>query len=177
MGVAVELGSLLVDDLIRLSLPAATWEDVLRRLAADLYAAGRVRPTYEEAVVARERTFPTGLEVGDLGVAIPHADVEHVIAPAIAIATLAAPVPFGEMGNPGRSLPVQLVFMLAIHRADEMVGVLKELVESFQQPGVLRAILSAQSRGDVRTAFGKALTGLTGSPDVAAPPGTARQGT
>jgi galactitol PTS system EIIA component len=153
----VDLRSLLADDLIRLSCYATTWEEVLRRLAADLYAAERARPSYEDAVVARERVYPTGLEVGDLCVAIPHADVQHVIAPAIAIATLSSPVMFGEMGNPGRSLPVQVVFMLAIHEAEAMVGVLQELVTVFQRPGVLRAILSAREKSEVRTAVENAL--------------------
>jgi PTS system galactitol-specific IIA component len=153
----VDLGALLVDDLIRLSFGAESWEEVLRRLAQDLCAVGRVHPTYEDAVVARERTFPTGLAVGDIGVAIPHADVEHVREPGIAIATLSAPVAFGEMGNPGQTVPVRIVFMLAIHEAEAMVGVLQDLVGSFQQPGALAAILDATSPEDVRTVFGRAL--------------------
>jgi galactitol PTS system EIIA component len=153
----VELRSLLVDDLIRVSFSAATWEDVLRRLAADLYAAGRVRAAYEDAVVARERTFPTGLEVNGVGVAIPHADIEHVVAPAVAVATLAAPVAFGEMGNPQSSVQVSVVCMLAIHRADAVVGLLKELVQCFQQPGVLRAAVAASSPEAVRTVFTQSL--------------------
>ncbi|HLJ58516.1 MAG TPA: PTS sugar transporter subunit IIA [bacterium] len=96
----MQLGTLLADDLIRLTLPAATWEDVLRRLAEDLRVAGRVHPTYEDAVVARERTFPTGLAVGDIGVAIPHADVEHVREPAIAIAARSAPRRLRRNGEP-----------------------------------------------------------------------------
>jgi galactitol PTS system EIIA component len=173
----MQLGTLLADELIRLALSAATWEDVLRRLAEDLRAAGRVHPTYEGAVVARERTFPTGLAVGDIGVAIPHADVEHVREPAIAIATLSAPVAFGEMGNPGNTVPVRIVFMLAIHQAEAMVGVLQDLVGSFQKPGALAAMLDARSPGDVRTAFGRALGGgaTPSSEPAAAPEDAARR--
>jgi len=152
----VELQALLVDNLIRLGFSAGTWEDVLRRLAEDLLAAGRVRETYVDSVVARERTFPTGLAVEDMGVAIPHADVEHVREPAIAIATLSSPVAFGEMGNPGHTVPVQIVFMLAIREASEMVGVLRDLVDGFRYPGALAAILRAQSPGDVRAVFDRA---------------------
>src|SRR5579872_4157482 len=69
------------------------------------------------------------------------------------------PVAFGEMGNPGNTVPVRIVFMLAIHQAEAMVGVLQDLVGSFQQPGALAAILGARSPGDVRAAFGQALDG------------------
>jgi len=165
----MELSALLVDDLIRLSLPAATWEEVLRRLAEDLRAAGRVHPTFEDAVVAREHTFPTGLLIDDMGVAIPHADVEHVKEAAIAIATLRAPVLFGEMGNPDQTVPVQLVFMLAIDRPDAMVGVLADLIDSFQQPGALTAILRAQSSAEVRAAFGRVLAGVVAARRAAVP--------
>src|SRR5699024_7589684 len=41
----------------------------------------------------------------------PHADPQHVVVPGLALATLARPVPFGEMGAVGGSVDVRLVAM------------------------------------------------------------------
>jgi len=47
-------------------------------------------------------------------VLLPHVDPAYVIRPAVALATLAAPVDFGFMVEQDRRVPVRLVIMLAL---------------------------------------------------------------
>ncbi len=67
-------------------------------MADGLHAAGHVRASYKEALLAREERFPTGLPTQVMAVAIPHTDVEHVERSFISVARLAEPVAFHEMG-------------------------------------------------------------------------------
>lgn len=168
----VTLTALLRTQLVRPGLAAAGAEEVLRSLARLLTDAGYTRPSYEDAVVERERVFPTGLQFEDIAVAIPHADPEHVLSAAIAIATLQRPVSFADMGDPAHLLEVEAVFMLAIPAGEQIVVVLRQLVDVFQQPGVLRRVQAAGDPEAVITLLRQAAS--AGAPTDAAGEGAAR---
>jgi galactitol PTS system EIIA component len=95
-------------------LAAVDAEQVLRTMAQTLHQLGIVRQSFEAALLAREASSPTGLPLAGRKLALPHADPEHVITPAIACAALAAPVSFREMGNPDQELAVEVVALLAL---------------------------------------------------------------
>ncbi|WP_376792114.1 PTS sugar transporter subunit IIA [Thermoflexus sp.] len=142
----VAQGVALSPRLISLRMRAVSAEEVIRRLAALLEEEGFVRPSFVEAVLERERTNPTGLPLaGDLHVAIPHADVEHVISPALAIATLEHPVLFRNMVNPEETVPVSVVIVMALNEPHGQVEMLRRLAELFQDPERVRQIYEAGS--------------------------------
>ena len=91
--------------LVRARLEAADAADALRTLAGHLLDDGAVTEGFPEALQAREQRYPTGLPT-PIPTAIPHADPEHVLVPGLALATLARPVAFGEMGAGGGQVPV-----------------------------------------------------------------------
>ena len=131
------------ESLICLNLDAPDKEAVIHKLAALLSACGAVGPEYGRAACERELRFPTGLPTRGVCVAIPHADPEHVRFSALALATCASPVVFGNMGNPDEALPVELVIMLAIADGKEQVRVLRQLAEAFGEPTILQALRTA----------------------------------
>lgn len=102
-------------------------EDALRSLAGRLLDAGAVTVDFPVALRARERTYPTGLPT-PIPTAIPHADPEHVVTPGLALATLARPVPFGEMGAVGSTVAVRLVAMPLLTDAREHLAALQRLM-------------------------------------------------
>lgn len=118
-------------------LEAADAEAAIRAVAAPMAAAGLVRPTFAEAVLGREQSAPTGLPMPRRKVAIPHTDPEHVIAPCAGVAALVDPVTFAEMGNPGASLDVDLVVVLALTERSALQHELVRLVSLFQDPAFL----------------------------------------
>lgn len=130
-------------DLIVSQLKAASFQEIIESLGNRLQAFGYVKDSYVSAVIKREGIFPTGLPLGNINVAIPHTDVEHVNKPAIAVATLAHPVPFGNMGDPGDTLEVSIVFLLAMKEPHAQVNLLQNLVETFQNPEILEFLLRA----------------------------------
>ncbi len=118
--------------------------------AAVIGAAGRalsqrglVRATFAGAVLAREASSPTGLPLPGRKVAIPHADPEHVVTPAIAVVTLATPVTFAEMGNPDSALQVELVAVLALTDKESAQQELVRLIELFQQATFVDELVAA----------------------------------
>lgn len=69
------------ESLVFLDYPVDSAEDFIRKMSSYLESEGMVLPTYVDAVLNREKVFPTGLPTIPFPVAIPHGDPEHVIKP------------------------------------------------------------------------------------------------
>ncbi len=69
-------------------LDAKDSTDVISQLADALYKQGYVNADYKQAVLDREKVYPTGLPSDDICVAVPHTDVKYVKKPAIVFASL-----------------------------------------------------------------------------------------
>ncbi len=89
-------------------------QDIIRTLASPLINDGMVVSDFADHVIEREKSFPTGLAVEPVGVAIPHTDHQHVRQNAISIGILAECVNFEDMGGEPEPVPVRVVFMLAL---------------------------------------------------------------
>jgi PTS system galactitol-specific IIA component len=138
------------EELVLLNYNAKDAEDVLKALADRLFDDGSVKETYYEAMLNREKSYPTGLPTEGIKVAIPHAEVDHVNYSAFAIATLPKPVKFGEMGaGPESTLDVQIVMMLANADPDEQVKTLRKMVDLFDEPDSLYAIMGAKTPKEI----------------------------
>lgn len=127
-------------ELLKPKLKAGNYKEVIRVLGEALLKSGYVSEAYIEAVLQREKSLPTGLQVGCLNVAIPHTDSTHVHKSAIALATLEAPVRFCLMANPAKEVEVSIVFLLAVREPKEQVELLKRLMELFQNEETLSQI-------------------------------------
>lgn len=124
-----------------------TQEAIIRRVASPLLEAGLVKPSYPDALIARERHFPTGLPTAGVGVAIPHTDCEHVNQASVAVGILRHPVAFQNMAVPEEAIPVQLLFMLAIDEPHGQVKLLQHLMEFLQNAELLQALQGAPTAG------------------------------
>jgi PTS system galactitol-specific IIA component len=83
------LQSWLNEDLVITGMEADCWEEALKILSGRLKEKGYVKDDFYRALVEREKSFPTGLPVeGDIKAAIPHANPDYVIKPAVAVGVL-----------------------------------------------------------------------------------------
>jgi PTS system galactitol-specific IIA component len=135
-------------------LSAKTPEDVVKALAAKLLEKGHVKGSFEKAALAREKRSPTGLPFPGVAVALPHAESEHVESPAIAIATLATPVQFRQMGSPGTKLAVSLVVMPAFTAKEQASAQLSTLIEKLQDDALLTRLVEATDAKALAEALG-----------------------
>ncbi len=125
---------------------AKTKEEVIKRLAAELYEKGYVTADFADCVLNREKMYPTGLEFESLGVAIPHTDADKVKTPQIAFAVMETPVIFQSMADIEKEVEASLVFLLAIKKSDEQVLMLQKLVEILQNKEFLHQLQTAPEK-------------------------------
>lgn len=136
-------------ELIYINLQAKKKEDVIEKLADELFSAGKVKETFKEAVLAREKEYPTGLPLGNYNIAMPHTFAQHVVEPAIAVAKLETPVIFTEMGTMDTELPVSLIMMMAVSEPKEQVGLLKKILQVFSDNEVLQELMESTTVQDM----------------------------
>lgn len=136
-------------ELIFLNLDVPCSDDVMDILGGSLVRTGYCKPGYVEALKKREKEFPTGIDTGLIGIAIPHTAVEHVNKGKIAIARLENKVPFHQMGNDDEAVEVKLVFMLAVDNPGLHLTKLQSIVEVIQDESVLMKLLDAETEGQM----------------------------
>lgn len=141
------------EKLILIDIQAEKKEEVLELLARRLEQAGYVRNTYLQAVLEREKKFPTGLPTQPVAIAIPHSDAEHCIRPAVAVATLQTPVVFGLMGDDQATVDARIVFMLALDRQEGQAEFLCRFSNLFKNGDALVRIASSQAAAEIIAAI------------------------
>ncbi|AST56526.1 PTS galactitol transporter subunit IIA [Thermoanaerobacterium thermosaccharolyticum] len=137
------------NELVVTNFDAKCKEDVFDVLYKKLYENGFVKESYLEAIKKREKNFPTGLQLNRYNVAIPHTDPEHVVKPAIAVATLKNPVIFKNMANPLEDVKINIVFMIALNEAHSQVEMLQQMVQLIQNDNLLEKIIRANGGGEI----------------------------
>lgn len=136
-------------DLIFLNLELSQQEELLKFMGQKLIKTGNVKETFIQAVVEREKKYPTGLQIMDIGVALPHSDIEYVNTPTIAMAVLKEPVGFYSMENNEKIVPVNVIFMLAINDGEEQLKLLQELMSLIQSQETMKKIIDASTKEEI----------------------------
>lgn len=146
----------LVPSSVALHYEAGDSKEVITHLGKLLFDAGYVRETFVDAALDRESRLPTGLPLsGDVNAAIPHTEVEHVLKPGLAMATLSTPVTFQNMVSPEEAVPCQLVFVMALDQPKAQIEMLQEIAGILQNPAVINSLMSANDFEEVRATFSK----------------------
>lgn len=137
------------ESVVHLDLEGNTKEDIIAKMSTTLEEKGLVKNTFKAAVTAREQEHATGLPTNFAAVAIPHTDVEHVNKKAISVAVLKEEVEFGMMGDPNETVPVKIVFMLAMDEADSQLSLLTNLMKIFQDEETLKFLVNEKDKEEV----------------------------
>lgn len=135
-------------ELIIPGLQADSSDDIFEALGGELVKQGYCKETYVQALKNREAEFPTGINTGEKGVAIPHTDVSHVNKKGIAIATIKNPVSFMEMGTDDEYVNVQVVFMLAVDEKGHL-ELLQAILGILQDQEVLNQLIEAKDAEEI----------------------------
>lgn len=141
----MEITEVLDPDLVLCGLKANGAEDVIRKLGKLLYKKGKVKKSFVEATIAREKEMPTGLPIGNINAAIPHTDIEHVNKPSLAIGILNKPIPFGIMINPKELVEVSIVFLLALNKPHDQIEMLQKVALILQNSSILKELKQSKN--------------------------------
>ena len=137
-----KIQDLLTEELVFLDVEADSDEGLIRTLAAEAERLGYVKAGWADAVIRRERIYPTGLPTEVMKVAVPHAmERDQVNTPVIIVATLKRPVNFKEMGDGEQDVPVDVVFMLAVCGDKAQLTILQSVVGMFSDAGAMISVL------------------------------------
>ncbi len=131
-------------DLIKLNLDAEDKDQAVTFLSDKLYNQGYVKKEFSQKVLDREREYPTGLPT-KIPLAICHTQADYVNKNAVAVAVLKKPIEFQEMGNPGSSVLVEILFVLALGNPKTQVLWLRKFVKIFQNEKALLEIKNCES--------------------------------
>ena len=132
---------------------AKDWENVLRRFGKLAIAEGFARTGFSDALVQREKDFPTGLPM-QIPLAIPHAYPEYIIHPGVGIALLEPPVSFCEMGNDeGKLLDVRLVVLMLVTEDIAHNSDLSTIIHMFKNPAWYESFKKATKPKELAEAF------------------------
>lgn len=135
-------------ELILPGIEAADSDRIFEAAGGKLISFGYCRETYVEALKQREKEFPTGIDMGGFGVAIPHTDVSHVLKKGIAIATTKEPVSFVQMGTDDETVNVRVVFMLAVDEKGHL-ELLQAILGILQDITVIERLSSARDPEEI----------------------------
>ena len=88
---------------------------------------------------------------------MPHTYPEHVIKPAILVATLENPIDFHEMGNSSNTVPAKLIFMLAVTDPKGHFEILSKLMSIFSQEDKLIDLYNSTQAKEIIDKLNKVL--------------------
>lgn len=146
----MRLSDILFPECILFGVEGDTKEEVLHKLFQTLYDNGKVKESFYEAILEREKNYPTGLEVEACNVAIPHVTPEHVKSSAVGIAILKHPVEFDRMDGDG-TVSVRLIFNIALGEGGKQIDMLQEIIAVLSNDEELNRILTAKTPEDIIT--------------------------
>ena len=131
---------------VLLNCDCKTAEEVISAIGKNLEENGYVKETYIQAAIDREKELPTGLPLsGEINAAIPHTDIEHVLKPALGMATLKTAVEFKNMISPNDTVLVRLVFLLALEQPKAQIKMLQEVASVIQNAELVESLVSQTS--------------------------------
>ncbi|MDR1389753.1 MAG: PTS sugar transporter subunit IIA [Treponema sp.] len=145
----MNIDDILKPDCVIDNLEAKTKEEALDVMTHFLLGKGYVKDSFPEAILTRERLYPSGLPMEGHKIAIPHTDSEHVNESVLLFARLANPVEFSSMGDPNEKLQVQLISMFALKEKKQIGYLLDVLITSYSDNDLLDAVLKAASTAEI----------------------------
>lgn len=137
------------DRLIFLNRKEKSAEELLEMAGEIFVQTGVAKSGYSQALLKREIAFPTGLDTGSLGIAIPHTESCWIRQNALGIIVPLEPVDFIRMGTDREHISVKLIFILAVKPGADHVSRLKRLMFIFRDEELLKALASAGDKNEI----------------------------
>ncbi|WP_248921960.1 PTS sugar transporter subunit IIA [Olsenella intestinalis] len=149
--------SLFRPELVFFDFEATDEWDFFAKMSDTLKEKGYVRDSWHDAICAREKSFPTGLQFEKIGVAIPHVDPENIVKPYIAIIKPKAPIDFAPMADMvDHPVHTELIINLGLlAHAEDQVAVLQAMMGIFMDEEATAEIMSQDTPEGIIDAIAK----------------------
>ena len=149
--------SLFRPELVFFDFEATDEWDFFAKMSDTLKEKGYVRDSWHDAICAREKSFPTGLQFEKIGVAIPHVDPENIVKPYIAIIKPKAPIDFAPMADMvDHPVHTELIINLGLlAHAEDQVAVLQAMMGIFMDEAATAKIMAQDTPDGIIDAIAK----------------------
>lgn len=137
------------ENLILTNIDAADSKQVLYELSKKMYECGYVKNTFCEAVLKREKEFPTGLKCPKYNIAIPHTESAHVNRTCIGVATMQQGVDFQRMDEPKEAINVKLVVLLASAGGHVHIKMLGSIMKILQNETIVQQLVKSENKYEI----------------------------
>ena len=134
-----EFEQLFSEDLIFIE-EANDSNDIFNKIGKKLIEKGLVKESFIQAVIEREKDYPTGLDLSVIdgeskipNVAIPHTESEHCNSKKVVVVKLKNEICFNNMISPTDQLKVKFLFMILNNEKGEQSNILANLMDFFTQ--------------------------------------------
>lgn len=138
---------------VLLNVDADSCEEVLHMVSSHLLGEGKVKQSYEEHLIDRERKYPTGLALGDINVAIPHTDYQYANTTQLLVATLKMPVEWHNMEDSDETIPVSAVVLSVFDKPEHQLEALQQIIGVLQNQELVARIVTSDSAQQVIELF------------------------
>ncbi|AYW47592.1 PTS fructose transporter subunit IIA [Tetragenococcus osmophilus] len=110
---------------------------------------GWVTKDFAQKILEREEIYPTGIDQGTFGVAIPHTDPEWVKEEFIALFIPEHSVLFQRMDDKEQDVQADFIFILGLNQPHEQLTMLQNLMQLIQNTELLEALYKQTTREDL----------------------------
>lgn len=148
---SIKLANYLTEELIFTDKILASSTELFETVHGVAFDLGYVREDFLTRVTEREATFPTGIQLEKIGVAIPHTDAECILKEFVAVVVNETPVEFKSMEDINQSVEASIVFVLGLNQPHAQLEMLQSLMGLLQNDEILTQIRQATSPQDVLT--------------------------
>ena len=118
-----------------------------------LYSEGYVKKEFLAEVKKRERNYPTGLQMGNNNIALPHVDACYVQKNALVICKLKRPIKFKRMDENSQEIEVKIVFFLIISDVSIHVDTISSLKKVWQCENIMNQFNVIETKQELMDCF------------------------
>lgn len=137
------------EDLVQLEGTFSNKEELFEKVSEELLEKGLVTHNFLKAIKNREEEYPTGLQLENMSIAIPHTDVEYIIKPFVYVCTLKKAIHFLQMGTSDMDVDAEAVLVLGIKEPKEQVGMLSGLMAMFSDSQFIKEFKNAKNDKEI----------------------------
>lgn len=133
-------------DLLFVQSEFSTKEALFKAVNQEAEQLGYVTAHFLTKLEDRERQFPTGIPLEQIGAAIPHTDADCITTEFIAVVTTKEPVVFKSMEDGQSDVPASIIFVLGLNQPHAQLEMLQSLMGVLQNQQLLDQLLKASDK-------------------------------
>lgn len=150
-----KLSDYIKEPLVFVQADFKTSGELFEQVYNEAKSLGWVTDDFLERIKAREAIFPTGIQLVNLGAAIPHTDAECVLDEFVAVITNGNKIPFKRMDDSEQVVESDIEFVLGLNQPHAQLAMLQSLMGVLQNESLLSELLLASTPQEVIEIFKK----------------------